>query len=98
MSQFSGALRLTDLDDFIAPSQECIKPVQVEKKTTKTKAAAASSSSSSSSSSSAVVKKGRAKISIDTSGDYLELNAATGQTQKLEKASITLADCLACSG
>ena len=96
MSQFSGALRLTDLDDFIAPSQECIKPVQVEKKTTKTKAA--SSSSSSSSSSSAVVKKGRAKISIDTSGDYLELNAATGQTQKLEKASITLADCLACSG
>ena len=79
MSQFSGALRLTDLDDFIAPSQECIKPVQVDKKP---------------------VGKGkaRAKISIDTSGDYLELNADTGQTQKLEKASITLADCLACSG
>lgn len=29
---FSGILQLTDLDDFIAPSQECIKPVQVEKK------------------------------------------------------------------
>lgn len=28
---FSGFLRLTDLDDFIAPSQECIKPVKVEK-------------------------------------------------------------------
>ena len=80
MSQFSGALRLTDLDDFIAPSQECIKPVQVDKKP------------------SSVKGKGRAKISIDTSGDYLELNAATGQSQKLEKASITLADCLACSG
>ena len=30
-SGFSGFLRLTDLDDFIAPSQECIKPVKVEK-------------------------------------------------------------------
>ena len=29
---FSGILQLTDLDDFISPSQECIKPVQVEKK------------------------------------------------------------------
>ncbi|XP_063700453.1 probable cytosolic Fe-S cluster assembly factor GJ13047 [Culicoides brevitarsis] len=31
MSHFSGALQLTDLDDFITPSQECIKPVQVQK-------------------------------------------------------------------
>lgn len=31
MSHFSGALQLTDLDDFITPSQECIKPVQVAK-------------------------------------------------------------------
>ena len=83
MAQFSGALRLTDLDDFIAPSQECIKPVQVERKPPP---------------SGKVGSKGRAKISIDTSGDYLELNADTGQTKKLEKASITLADCLACSG
>ena len=29
---FSGVLQLTDLDDFITPSQECIKPVKVEKK------------------------------------------------------------------
>ena len=39
MARFSGGLRLTDLDDFIAPSQECIKPVKVERlpgsKTTK---------------------------------------------------------------
>ncbi|KAJ1677715.1 hypothetical protein EV182_005585, partial [Spiromyces aspiralis] len=28
---FSSGLRLTDLNDFIAPSQECIKPVKVEK-------------------------------------------------------------------
>ncbi|CAN8002952.1 unnamed protein product [Ixodes hexagonus] len=28
---FSGVLRITDLNDFITPSQECIKPVKVEK-------------------------------------------------------------------
>jgi hypothetical protein len=27
---------LTDLDDFITPSQECIKPVQIEKTKTST--------------------------------------------------------------
>ncbi|XP_061701220.1 cytosolic Fe-S cluster assembly factor narfl [Syngnathoides biaculeatus] len=31
-SVFSGVLQLTDLDDFITPSQECVKPVKVEKK------------------------------------------------------------------
>lgn len=31
MSRFSGVLQLTDLDDFITPSQECIKPVKIEK-------------------------------------------------------------------
>ncbi|XP_075969136.1 putative cytosolic Fe-S cluster assembly factor GL21135 [Anticarsia gemmatalis] len=35
-SRFSGALQLTDLDDFITPSQECIKPVKIEKSKTKT--------------------------------------------------------------
>lgn len=32
MAGFSVGLQLTDLDDFIAPSQECIKPVVLEKK------------------------------------------------------------------
>lgn len=36
MSRFSGALQLTNLDDFITPSQECIKPVQIKKGKTKT--------------------------------------------------------------
>lgn len=36
MSRFSGALQLTNLDDFIAPSQECIKPVEIKKGKTKT--------------------------------------------------------------
>jgi len=39
MSKFSGILQLTDLDDFITPSQECIKPVEVKKKVTTTKGA-----------------------------------------------------------
>lgn len=30
-SRFSGVLQLTDLDDYIGPSQECIKPIPVEK-------------------------------------------------------------------
>nr|XP_022918368.1 probable cytosolic Fe-S cluster assembly factor CPIJ010948 [Onthophagus taurus] len=36
MSGFSGILQLTDLDDFITPSQECIKPVQIDKTRTAT--------------------------------------------------------------
>lgn len=32
-SRFSGILQLTDLDDFIGPSAECIKPVPIEKST-----------------------------------------------------------------
>uniref|UniRef100_A0A1B0B0G6 Iron hydrogenase small subunit domain-containing protein n=1 Tax=Glossina palpalis gambiensis TaxID=67801 RepID=A0A1B0B0G6_9MUSC len=36
MSHFSGALQLTNLDDFITPSQECIKPVIIEKSKSKT--------------------------------------------------------------
>lgn len=36
MSGFSGALQITDLDDFITPSQECIKPAEI-KTTGKTK-------------------------------------------------------------
>ncbi|BFF94009.1 probable cytosolic Fe-S cluster assembly factor GL21135 [Drosophila madeirensis] len=39
-SRFSGALQLTDLDDFITPSQECIKPVTVDKTTSASKTGA----------------------------------------------------------
>lgn len=31
---FSGALQLTDLDDFLGPSQECIKPIEIKKSNT----------------------------------------------------------------
>ncbi len=73
MAKFSGVLQLTDLDDFITPSQECVKPVKIEKN-----------------------EGGVAKIQIEDDGSYYQLNA--GNKTKLEKAKITLNDCLACSG
>ncbi|KAJ8283985.1 hypothetical protein COCON_G00028350 [Conger conger] len=74
-SQFSGILQLTDLDDFITPSQACVKPVKLEKKP----------------------GKSIAKIQIEDDGSYFQVNQ-DGGLQKLEKAKITLNDCLACSG
>ncbi|XP_038182619.1 cytosolic iron-sulfur assembly component 3 isoform X2 [Arvicola amphibius] len=74
-SPFSGVLQLTDLDDFIGPSQNCIKPVKVDKKP----------------------GSGIAKIHIEDDGSYLQVNS-DGRTQKLEKAKVSLNDCLACSG
>ncbi|XP_074135845.1 cytosolic iron-sulfur assembly component 3 isoform X1 [Sminthopsis crassicaudata] len=74
-SPFSGALQLTDLDDFIGPSQDCIKPMKVEKK----------------------LGKGTAKIQIEDDGTYFQVNQ-DGGSRKLEKAKISLNDCLACSG
>uniref|UniRef100_A0A671YE67 Nuclear prelamin A recognition factor-like protein n=1 Tax=Sparus aurata TaxID=8175 RepID=A0A671YE67_SPAAU len=74
-SLFSGVLQLTDLDDFITPSQECVKPVKVEKKQ----------------------GKSVAKIQIEDDGSYVQVNQDGGK-QKLQKAKITLNDCLACSG
>uniref|UniRef100_A0A8B9TQC7 Nuclear prelamin A recognition factor-like protein n=1 Tax=Anas platyrhynchos TaxID=8839 RepID=A0A8B9TQC7_ANAPL len=74
-SRLSGALRLAGLDDYIAPSQECVKPVKVEKKP----------------------GKAAAKIKIEADGSYFQIGQ-DGEAQKLEKAKITLNDCLACSG
>ncbi|XP_060946645.1 cytosolic Fe-S cluster assembly factor narfl [Limanda limanda] len=74
-SHFSGVLQLTDLDDFITPSQECVKPVKVEKKQ----------------------GKSVAKIQIEDDGSYVQVNQDGGK-KKLERAKITLNDCLACSG
>lgn len=77
MAKFSGALKLTDLDDFITPSQECIKPVKVDRVANAT--------------------KGSSAIKIENDGSYIEIDK-TGAQKKLEKAVITLNDCLACSG
>ncbi|NXP26834.1 NARFL factor, partial [Scytalopus superciliaris] len=74
-ARFSGVLQLTELDDFIAPSQECVKPVKVEKQ----------------------AGKAAAKIRIEEDGSYFQVDEAGG-AQRLQKAQITLNDCLACSG
>lgn len=72
---WSGVLRLTDLDDFIAPSQECVKPVVVQKTPGRT----------------------LGKITVEEDGALMETDEH-GTTRPLQKASITLDDCLACSG
>eukprot|EP00116_Pleurobrachia_bachei_P004616 sb/3464878/ len=68
MNSFSGTLRLTDLNDFIGPSQECTKPVPVAKST----------------------KRGVIKINKD--------GGLTQNSLPLQKQTISLTDCLACSG
>lgn len=66
----------TDLDDFITPSQSCIKPVKVDQSD----------------------GKQVQRIDVDNeSGTYVQINK-DGTSQQLEKTSIELADCLACSG
>ncbi|XP_006146422.1 cytosolic iron-sulfur assembly component 3 [Tupaia chinensis] len=74
-SPFSGALQLTDLDDFIGPSQDCIKPVKADRRP----------------------GSGVAKIHIQDDGSYFQVHQ-DGGSQKLEKAKVSLNDCLACSG
>ncbi|CAO3624879.1 unnamed protein product [Cunninghamella blakesleeana] len=73
---FSSALILTDLNDYIAPSQACIKPVEVKKSTD---------------------NNGPSEIKVDNEGGYYEISHNGGEA-KLEQASISLNDCLACSG
>ncbi|XP_038007594.1 cytosolic iron-sulfur assembly component 3 isoform X1 [Motacilla alba alba] len=74
-ARFSGVLQLTELDDFIAPSQECSQPVQVRRGP----------------------GTAAARIRIEPDGSYVQLSQ-DGEAQKLEKAKISLNDCLACSG
>ncbi|CDO72759.1 hypothetical protein BN946_scf184994.g12 [Trametes cinnabarina] len=87
---FSGALTLTDLNDFITPSQACIKPVeQVNKPEPQDPGAAATQIQ---------VDSSGAYYEIRANGA-----ASTGQSgkstkQKLTTAEISLNDCLACSG
>jgi hypothetical protein len=41
MAQFSGAVKIGDLNDFIAPSQACVVSLQGQKQTANPQAAAA---------------------------------------------------------
>lgn len=107
---FSGALTLTDLNDYLGPSQACIKPVSN----------AEADGTSDANAATAVAGGASTAISIDADGSYYESganattngiggaagNAVGGSTDdgqprprtKLETAQISLDDCLACSG
>ncbi|KDR75890.1 hypothetical protein GALMADRAFT_69035 [Galerina marginata CBS 339.88] len=82
---FSGALTLTDLNDFITPSQACIKPVEQKDAPKKQEREAGAAET---------------EILIDSSGAYYEVSTSlpTISNNKLEQAQISLNDCLACSG
>ncbi|KAG1716627.1 hypothetical protein ID866_505 [Astraeus odoratus] len=87
---FSGALTLTDLNDFITPSQACIKPVETLDVLGDVKEPGAAST----------------EIRIDSTGTYYEVSStddvpnapSRGVERKLQQAQISLNDCLACSG
>ncbi|KAF8504241.1 iron hydrogenase [Hysterangium stoloniferum] len=82
---FSGALTLSDLNDFLSPSQACIKPVEDVKPAEQPADPGAAAT----------------QISIDSSGNYYEITARKTDPsagKKLQTAQISLNDCLACSG
>ncbi|KAJ1026688.1 hypothetical protein NDA16_002286 [Ustilago loliicola] len=96
---FSGALTLTDLNDYLGPSQACIKPVEGADAPADDQNGASEQVDSAASAST--------QIAIDHDGSYYEsaANAASSasaskprQRTKLETAEISLNDCLACSG
>ncbi|GAA6033040.1 hypothetical protein JCM8097_000114 [Rhodosporidiobolus ruineniae] len=82
----SSGLTLTDLSDYLAPSQACIKPVtyipESAPPSALDKPAAAAS----------------AEIVIGEDAAFYEKKPDGGEGTKLKKAEITLNDCLACSG
>jgi hypothetical protein len=104
-SEYSGDVAdargqtLTDLNDFITPSQACIKPV--EQLNAPVNAAAAATVRISKRLFSGLTDwdvNPQTEIVIDSTGAYFEVaSAADAQsTRKLEQAQINLNDCLAC--
>lgn len=84
---------LTDLNDFITPSQACIKPV--EPATVEPGAAAVSYLPMIAYP--VALTLVQTEILIDASGSYYEVASSSTQPQKkLEQAQINLNDCLAC--
>ncbi|SDA03034.1 BZ3500_MvSof-1268-A1-R1_Chr11-1g03270 [Microbotryum saponariae] len=91
----SAGLTLTDLNDYLAPSQLCIKPVEMVEDTDPHEEDASKLANDPAS------KADRAKmeIMIDASTlAYYEKASNGTKVKKLKKAEITLNDCLACSG
>ncbi|KAJ3558167.1 hypothetical protein NM688_g1082 [Phlebia brevispora] len=80
---FSGALTLTDLNDFITPSQACIKPVEQTNGVGHKDEGAAST---------------EIRVDSSGSYYEVIANELKPAQKKLETAQISLNDCLACSG
>ncbi|GBE81084.1 Cytosolic Fe-S cluster assembly factor NAR1 [Sparassis crispa] len=80
---FSGALTLTDLNDFITPSQACIKPVEQTNKVAPPEHAAAST---------------QIQIDSSGTYYEVSAHDSTSAGNKLQTAEVSLNDCLACSG
>ncbi|TKY89341.1 hypothetical protein EX895_001872 [Sporisorium graminicola] len=102
---FSGALTLTDLNDYLGPSQACIKPVEGADAPSEEQPGTSEPPLDPAASAST-------QIAIDHDGSYYEsaapssssssgnnaANSKPRQRTKLETAEISLNDCLACSG
>ncbi|GLB37051.1 putative NARF family protein [Lyophyllum shimeji] len=86
---FSGALTLTDLNDFITPSQACIKPVQQSNKPEEKDPGAAATEIQ--------IDRSGAYYEVAQNGGPVQGGSAPAP-KKLEQAQINLNDCLACSG
>ncbi|KAL5485235.1 NAR1 [Sanghuangporus weigelae] len=85
---FSGALTLTDLNDFITPSQACIKPVEQSNGLPAKDEGAASTE----------IQIDSSGSYYELSSDLAFASGSTPAPRKLETAQISLNDCLACSG
>ncbi|GME89050.1 iron-sulfur cluster binding protein [[Candida] boidinii] len=94
----SAILSADDLNDFISPSVACIKPVEILNDNQKDNNVNGNGK----------IRKNKKidigyeidqdmEIQIDGKGNALEINKK-GESTKLEKAQISLSDCLACSG
>ncbi|RXK37799.1 cytosolic Fe-S cluster assembly factor NAR1 [Tremella mesenterica] len=86
---FSGALTITDLDDFLTPSQACIIPVRNAKPV---KAGNGDTDIH------IDANNNYYEVSTYSLSDVKGVNGAESSKTALEKAEINLNDCLACSG
>ncbi|PWN26806.1 iron hydrogenase [Jaminaea rosea] len=98
---FSGALTLTDLNDYLGPSQACIKPVEGKDAPTPEPLDDETSRLNSAQTQIAVESSGVYETSVNATsanGEPSSSSSAPRARTKLEAAEISLNDCLACSG
>ncbi|XAO24364.1 cytosolic Fe-S cluster assembly factor NAR1 [Cryptococcus bacillisporus CA1280] len=84
---FSGALTITDLDDFLTPSQACIIPVRNNKKPTEDEGPTEIH-----------IDSNNNYYEVSTYPSVGHDDGIGNSKKPLEKAEINLNDCLACSG